>query len=187
MLDIYIYNAKNKLGIPHTGGTDWRCITNDVIRAFKGVLNIVSPNSILEIGFNAGGSALLFLMINPNLHYHSIDIIKNEKSIDYLSGRYKRWKFIKENSFDITPGESLFNFYDLIFIDGDHSESGVKNDIEKSLLFSPKYILIDDFKHPSHSYIEKIVTEDKRLEVVNVWEFNNIWEGYSMALCKVKK
>ena len=180
----YKFNAEHNLGTPHTGGTDWRCITYFVSDAFKEVLFIAEPESILEIGFNAGASALLFLMINPKLHYHSIDIVENQKSVD-LSKNFSRFYFVNKNSLDIIPGEDLLFKYDLVFIDGDHSEQGVKNDIEKSLLFNPKYILLDDYRHPSHQYIEKIILEDERFEVVKVWEFNEIWDGYSMALCKV--
>ncbi len=186
MIDEYIYNAKNNLGLPHTGGTDWRCITNDVISAFNEVILIANPYSIMEIGFNAGASALLFLMLNPNLEYHSIDIVENGKSVAYIGTNFKGFRFYNKSSFDL-PDIRMHSIYDLVFIDGDHSEEGVKNDIEKSLLFNPKYILLDDFKHPSHSYIEKIILEDERVEVVKVWEFNEIWLGYSMALCKVKK
>lgn len=186
ILDDFKLNAEYNLGIPHTGGTDWRCITHYVVDAFKEVLDTANPESILEIGFNAGASALLFLMTNPNLHYHSIDIVENQKSVAYIGTNFKRFRFYKKSSFDL-PDIRMFNQYDLVFIDGDHSEVGVKNDIEKSLLFNPQYILLDDFKHPSHSYIEKIILEDKRFEVVKVWEFNDIWNGYSMALCKVIK
>lgn len=180
----YKFNAEHNLGTPHTGGTDWRCITYFVSDAFKEVLFIAEPESILEIGFNAGASALLFLMINPKLHYHSIDIVENQKSVAYIGANFKRFRFYKKSSFDL-PDIRMHSVYDLVFIDGDHSEEGVRNDIEKSLLFNPKYILLDDFKHPSHSYIEKIILEDERFEVVKVWEFNEIWDGYSMALCKV--
>ena len=45
--------------------------------------------------------------------------------------------------------------YDVAFIDGDHSYGGVKNDLEKSMIPSMKYILL-------HDYYEKI---DKPLEV----------------------
>lgn len=187
MLEQYKYSAENNLGTPHTGGTDWRCITTDVIDAFKEVVDIASPDSVLEIGFNAGASALLFLMINESLKYHSIDIVENEKSISYLSSKYNHWRFYKKNSFDLVPCGEMLDKYDMVFIDGDHSEEGVRNDIEKSLLFSPKYILLDDYRHPSHQYIERIILEDKIFEVVKVWEFNDIWKGYSMALCKVIK
>lgn len=184
-LEDYKFKAEHYLGTPHTGGTDWRCITYDVAYGFNEVVNIVNPRSILEIGFNAGASALLFLMLKPRIHYDSVDIVENKKSIEYLSKNFSHFYFVNKNSLDIIPGEDLLFKYDLVFIDGDHSEEGVKKDIEKSLLFNPKYILLDDFKHPSHSYIEKIILEDERFEVVKVWEFNEIWDGYSMALCKV--
>lgn len=187
-VDEYIFNHRNKLGKPTMGGTDWR-FADIIAPSFKEILQISKPKSILEIGFNAGGSALMFLSINPELEYHSVDIEENEKSIEYLSNIFEDFIFTKINSKFLDP--KLFCFYteyDLVFLDGDHSREGVISDIEVSLKFNPEYILLDDFRHPSHRYIETIVTEDykDKLEVIKVYEFNHLWEGYSMALCKVK-
>lgn len=187
-IDEYIFEHRNNLSKPVVGGTDWR-FADIIAPAFYEIIEIVKPRQILEIGFNIGGSALMFLKIQPELIYNSIDIIVNEKSVQYLEDEFKFFEFYNYDSKDIRPGEDfLMPYYDMVFIDGDHTESGVRNDIEKSLLFNPKYLLFDDYRHPSHSYIEKIVTEDykDKLEVVKVFEFNQCWQGYSLALCKVK-
>lgn len=187
-IDEYIITHRNKLSKPTIGGTDWR-FADIVAPAFYEILEIVKPRQVLEIGFNVGGSALMFLKINPALIYNSIDIVLNEKSAKYLEGEFKFFEFYNYDSKDIKPGKDfLMPYYDMVLIDGDHTEEGVRNDIEKSLLFNPDYLLFDDYRHPSHSYIEKIVTEDykEKLEVVKVFEFNQCWQGYSFALCKVK-
>lgn len=188
-VDEYIFTHRNKLGKPTMGGTDWR-FADIIAPSFKEILEIANPKSVLEIGFNAGGSALMFLLINPELEYHTVDVEENAKSIEYLSDRFKDFIFTKINSKFIHP--KMFCFYteyDLVFLDGDHSPDGVISDIEVALKFNPEYILFDDFRHRSHSYIETIVTEDykDKLEVIKVYEFNHLWEGYSMCLTRVKK
>lgn len=187
-VDEYIFNHRNNLGKPSMGGTDWR-FADIIAPAFKEILEIANPESILEIGFNAGGSALMFLSINPELHYHSIDIVKNEKSIEYLFGRFEKFLFHNRDSRSLLPNMFMVRKeYDLAFIDGDHSKEGVISDIETSLKFKPKYLLFDDVFHPSHSYIYEIIssTYTHKLEIVKLYVFDHLWKGYSMALCKVK-
>lgn len=187
-VDEYILTHRNELSKSTIGGTDWR-FADIVAPAFKEVLEIAQPKSILEVGFNKGASALMFLSIDPTLEYNSVDIEKREKSVKFLQNKFKYFWFYQNDSKYLNPESGWYKKeYDLIFLDGDHSKEGVINDIEKSLLFKPKYILLDDFRHPSHRHIETIVTEDysDKLEVVKVFEFNQCWQGYSMALCKVK-
>lgn len=186
-VDEYIITHRTRLSKPVIGGTDWR-FADIVAPAFREVLEIAQPESILEIGFCIGGSALMFLSINPKLTYHSVDIVDKEKSGNYLHSRFPGWDLYLADSRKIEPMEDGFNkWYDMVFVDGDHSDEGVRDDIQTALEFGPRYILLDDYKHPSHS-IEKIVTEEyaDRLEVVKVFEFNQCWQGYSMALCKRK-
>lgn len=188
-VDEYIFNHRKNLSKQTIGGTDWR-FADIVAPAFREILQIASPINILEIGFNIGGSALMFLSIDPLLGYCSIDIEENKKSIDYLSKKFIGFNFVKTSSHVINPQTYPFcGKYNLVFIDGDHSPEGVRIDIEKALQFDPDYILFDDYRHKSHYYIEDIVTQTykDKLEVVKIWEFPQAWNGYSMALCKVKK
>lgn len=185
-VDEYISNHRKRLNKPTMGGTDWR-FADIVAPAFKEILEIANPECVLEIGFNIGGSALMFLSINPKLVYHSIDIVRNNKSIGFLEKKFSHFEFQQINSKNILPGcDWLNDKYDLVSIDGDHTKEGVADDIEKSLLFSPKFILFDDVRHPSHKYIEEIILNHPRLEIVKLFEFNHCWQGYSFAICKVK-
>lgn len=176
------------LGEPTTGGTRVEHIER-IMPAFVEIMGITKPDSLLEIGFNAGASALLFLTIDPELILDSVDIEVNDISKKYLLSEFYFFSVIEVDSNIIGPEWDYFQLsYDLVFIDGDHSREGVKYDIETSLTFKPKYILFDDIRHPSHSYIEEIITDDyaDKLELIKIYEFNDIWEGYSFGLCKVK-
>lgn len=183
----YVYNAKNNLDVPEMGGTDLR-FANDIMPTFHEILVETSAKSILEIGFNVGGSALMFLTLHPYLHYHSVDIIAKKKSAAFLASEFPGFRFVQGNSMYIQPGEGFTKMYDMVFIDGDHSRTGVIADVLTAKRFKPEFILFDDVRHPSHSYIEEIITVDFKdyLEIVKLYEFNELWKGYSMALCKTK-
>jgi len=184
----YQHGVQHDLGEPHTGGTNWQHAER-IAPVFYEILEIAKPGTILEIGFNAGASALLFLMIDDDIILDSIDIVNNDKSKDYLFRNYRHSFYVVDSAdFGAIYDNSIYGRYDLIFIDGDHSEEAVIRDIQNSLKLTPRYLLFDDVRHPSHSYIERIITEDfkDKLDVVKLWEFNDIWEGYSMSLCKVK-
>lgn len=183
----YQHSVRHDLGEPHTGGTNWQHAER-VAPVFYEILEIAKPETFLEIGFNAGASALLFLMIDHRLYLDSVDIEHNEQSENFLASRYWHSFYLMDSAAAFKFGNGLESNYDIVFIDGDHSEVSVIRDVYTSLKFTPKYILFDDVRHPSHSYIERIITEDfkDKLDVVKLWEFNDIWEGYSMALCKVK-
>lgn len=181
-VELYKYHAQNSLSNPHCGGTDWQ-FAETVAPMFEEVLRITGAGSILEFGFNCGGSALMFLMHDAEIIYHSIDIVDAPESAEFLSGQYSRF------TFEIADSRSYISDkqFDLVFIDADHSESAVLADIESALTAQPHWLLFDDVLHPSHKYIYDIIKDDERLCIEKIWTFNELWEGYSMALCKVNK
>jgi len=86
----------------------------------------LTKNNILEIGFNAGHSAILLLTANPNLKYTAIDICTNpyvEECFEFLKSIFKERIFlIKGDSKIVLPElfkkDSTFDGY---IIDGGHS------------------------------------------------------------------
>jgi predicted O-methyltransferase YrrM len=92
-------------------------------------------NNILEIGFNAGFSALLMLLTNPNVNLTCVDICMHNysmlcyKKLNELFGN--RIKLIPGSSVDIVP--TLTDKYDLIHIDGCHLVDIAEKDIQNSL------------------------------------------------------
>jgi predicted O-methyltransferase YrrM len=119
--------------------------------------------NIMEIGFNAGHSADLFLSMNNDIKLTSFDIGVH-KYVDYgkkfidnkYPGRHNLIlgdsartvkEFYKEN-----PGIK----FDLIFIDGDHSEIGAISDLFncQKLADNKTVVVMDDTRnnHPMHSW-----------------------------------
>ena len=109
-------------------------------------------SEILEIGFNSGFSALLFLNANPNISITCVDIGEHK----YVIPCYNKIKefygdrinlFIG-NSVDVLP--KLTNLYDLIHIDGAHIESIANEDIINSCYISKNnaILIFDDYDIP---------------------------------------
>ena len=135
----------------HNGIVQGYCEINEQITCITDLL-LKNKNikNILNIGFNAGHSAELFL-INSKAHVTSIEIengIHNIKGNEYINSVFEnRHKLITGNSKDILPILIKENRkFDLIFIDGDHKYNTVKSDMLNSLklINSNGYILLDD-------------------------------------------
>lgn len=119
----------------------------------------INPNNIIEIGFNAGYSAIYFLEKFKNCNVVSLDLNLHEYCfssklfIDYHHpGRHL---YIGGDSY--VQLDSLSNFYskkvDLIFIDGGHDLETAYYDIIKSSYFTTidTYLILDNTSpHKGH-------------------------------------
>lgn len=111
-----------------------------------------NAHNILEIGFNAGHSTLLFLLANPSSNITCIDTCTHlyvKPCFDYLHSIFgDRIQLLKGNSKDIVPTLPK-NHYDIIHIDGDHSINTFKTDFANVYHLSPKIIIVNDTQEPS--------------------------------------
>ena len=84
----------------------------------------LAHQNILEIGFNAGHSALLMLTANPNLQLTCVDICEHaytEPCVEYLCQAFpRRIQWIKGDSHDILPKMQQPSPHTAFHIDGGH-------------------------------------------------------------------
>ena len=148
--------------------------------------------SIIEIGFNAGHSAALWLMMNEKIKYYGIDIAKDEymKSCssfmkDKFGDRFNL--FIGDSRTEMKSIDKKINQeIDLIHIDGGHSyelaDIDLSNSINISKKLNTKFILLDDtddarVRTAANKYIIKGLLQSESL--------NNSWEDISNSLLRI--
>jgi predicted O-methyltransferase YrrM len=109
----------------------------------------------VEIGCYAGGSACLMLQ-RENTNVFSIDLgypIDPDvvmQNVNKLNKHNNNYNYIKGSSHDLETFNKLIEYtdeIDILFIDGDHTYKGVKNDFElySKLVKNGGYIIFDDY------------------------------------------
>lgn len=104
-------------------------------------------NKILEVGFNAGHSNLLFLQANPKAEILNFDLMGHKYSYpcyEYLKSKYNI-SLIQGNSMK-TLLEKDREVFDLIHIDGGHNKKVVFSDLVNCKKFAHKktIMIFDD-------------------------------------------
>jgi hypothetical protein len=145
----------NVFGLHHTSPADY---------PYAGYLNArrnlalfaLTRKSILEIGFNAGHSAMLLLTANPLLSYTAIDIGHNP----YVDECFQYLKQVFGDRINLVVGDStqkipevlsVNNQFDGYIIDGGHSFDNINADLTNIIFYANpnSVILVDDTNVPN--------------------------------------
>lgn len=107
----------------------------------------------------------------------NLSIKKTRNNINNLKKHYNnnsKINLIQGNSY-FNETENIFkeelsnNELDLLFIDGDHTLDGVKNDFERYSKYVKKegYIIFDDYHHPIiKEYCDKLLKENSNIKLI---------------------
>lgn len=109
----------------------------------------VKGTDIMEVGFNAGFSAVLCLMSNPNLHLLGVDLGEHDyakKCAEIIQNDFPSRVTVLFGDSRTTLPTLLSKTFDMIHIDGGHSEEVARSDvgIGIKLLKPTSYFLLDD-------------------------------------------
>ena len=126
---------------------------NGQVELFKKLMKNEKITSVLEIGFNGGHSADIFLKENPNVNVTSFDIglhnyVKTGK--EYIDMKFpNRHTLILGNSLETIPKYCENNSdkkFGIIFIDGGHDYKTAIGDLNNCKLLSHKdtIVIMDD-------------------------------------------
>lgn len=117
---------------------------------------VTGKKLLLEVGFNAGHSALLALETNPSLTYIGVDIARHKYTRpcgDYLKSVYgDRFDVIYGSSLHVLPEfkkDSRANYVDLVHVDGGHGEQIASADLQNILALPAgqglvRHVVVDD-------------------------------------------
>ena len=132
-------------------------------RRYNMVQAALNSEHLLEIGFNAGHSAALVLLSNPEIKVTSVDIAKHgyvDECVRILKERFgERFTFIRGDSKIVLPKLKCPYGFDMIHIDGCHSPVYANSDLFYSLKYSkgPGTIVIFD--------------DIQKLHLRNLWDY----------------
>lgn len=136
--DLAIF-ARAAANLPLTGRCPYGSRAHN-LQVFRLARQISGAQSILEIGFNRGYGAALWLELGCSIV--SMDLTKNPEGAFELDVFYgHKFNYVARSS------ESLLGCkdFDLAFIDGDHELSSVKKDIDLCKSLEIPWMLFDDF------------------------------------------
>ena len=118
----------------------------------KNIVQDKSIKNVMEIGFNGGHSAEIFLSSNPNIQLTSFDIGQHSYvsvGKEYIDNTFpNRHTLILGNSIETVPKYIKNNNvkFDIIYIDGGHTYDIAKGDLLncKQLAHSKTIVIMDD-------------------------------------------
>ncbi len=179
-------------------GSQWKLL--EIMNVLYAAAQLIRPRRYLEIGVRRGRSMAMVLAACPEVEVVGFDMwmedyagmenpganfVKNEmKKVAPLA----RVQLIDGDSHQTVPAylkENPATLFDLITVDGDHTEKGALQDLRDVLprLSMGGVIVFDDVSHPEHPYLMKTwrtaVTEDGGLAS---YEFTELGYGVAFAV-----
>ena len=137
--------------------------------------------SILEIGFNIGYSASMWLEFDPDnkSSLTSVDIGIHKDTVSAASAvknlHGDRFSFILSDSKKVKQ-QLTGKLFDIAFIDGDHSNIGVASDIRLCIDLQVPLLLFDDYwTYSDTNAIKKVCdqfVEMKKLSLIKVYDLD---------------
>ena len=135
---------------------------------------------LLEFGTGRGFVVACVSLLDSIQDIYTIDRARERRTIGVAKKAGfldSRTHFIQKNSFKLKSVD-LQDDFDLVFIDGEHSEKAVKNDFKIALQHTTKkaIIVFDDYrnKHKEVKKYIKLLKYDKLLVSTDGWIYDNI-------------
>jgi hypothetical protein len=143
--------------------------------------NTSANTHICEIGFNAGHSAMLLLLGRDSttpLRFTIFDIGAHPYTLpclNYIQSKFSQvnFEYIEGDSAITMPewianNNTLVGSYDLVHVDGGHSEYCVSNDMQNAdvLLKVNGIIIIHDTNSVIHQYVDSYISSGRYVEIM---------------------
>ncbi len=186
-------------GLRRFGGA-WRYA--DIVTVLLGVAETLKPRRYLEIGVRRGRSACAVASLAPTCDLALFDMwIQDYAGMENPGPAFVRaelarvghsglCEFVDGDSHETLPRYFSDNpdaTFDLITVDGDHSDDGATRDLCDVLprLALGGVVVFDDISHPAHPGLKalwrRLVVEDSRF---SAWNFDEVGYGVGFAVRK---
>lgn len=204
-LDTYVFNNPNITNFLNKRGFNWfEGYSQEVPNQVLDLIELTQGNNIkhvLEIGFNAGHSAEIFLKNNNSLMLTSFDLGNH----NYLTHAKEFIDNIYTNRHTLLIGDSTITIpkyinenseqkFDVIFIDGGNSYDIAKSDLENCARLAHKdtIVIMDDTTHTNLNIIHTVgpttvwneFLRDNKIIEINRKEYGNergmSWGKYNL-------
>lgn len=179
-------------------GEQWRYL--DIMTTLHAAASLIRPRRYLEIGVRRGRSMAMVAAVVPDVEAVGFDLWvegyagMENPGADFVRAEIARvsakaeLRLIDGNSHETVPrffAELPEATFDLITVDGDHSDAGALQDLRDVLprLSLGGAVVFDDIAHPAHPGLlavwRKAVREDGGLEP---YEFTELGYGVAFAV-----
>lgn len=174
----------------------------DLLTLLSATAKILKPTHYLEIGVRRGRSLAVVTAAHPAVNIYGFDLwMQNYAGMENPGPEFVHAEMKKlhhTGQLNLISGDSSATvpaflnkhpelYFDLMTVDGDHSEEGARIDLENVLprLKMGGVILLDDISHPQHAYLEtlwdKLIGQNKQFVAQKYTEL-----GYGIA-CAVRR
>ncbi len=179
-------------------GSDW--MYADLITILQSASALIKPKNYLEIGVRRGRSMAMVAATQPTCNIYGFDMwVKDYAGIenpgpDFVKDEMSRLghrgsvQLVSGDSHETVPKFLQNNptlFFDMVTVDGDHSDTGAEQDILDILprVSLGGLIAFDDICHPSHRYLRdvwnKTVGHNPKFAT---WSFTELGFGIATAI-----
>lgn len=177
--------------LSHFKSTEGYWSSVDCIDIAKDILDITKAKSMLEIGFNIGYSAAVWLEQGINT-LTVIDIGNHKDTIPAMMATATHYDTKNilwwiGSSLSSEARDLEMPYIDIVFIDGEHSYKAVKNDTELAQLYGATWLVYDDVIPGHQNGIHKCIEElenNGMLEVIKKYKMTWTEQG-EVYLCKI--
>jgi predicted O-methyltransferase YrrM len=172
----------------------------DIVNVLYAAAKLIRPKRYLEIGVRRGRSVCTVARAHPDVAIHGFDLwVDNYAGMENPGERFVRRElashqhrglaeFIEGNSIETVPQYLKAHpdmLFDLITVDGDHSESGARIDLENVLpKLAPGGVLVfDDVAHPDLPHMLSLWRKvTSRYRALETFEFTDAGYGVAFAV-----
>lgn len=175
----------------------------DIVTVLLAATVLIKPTDYLEIGVRRGRSMAMVASKSPHCNIVGIDMWQDANYAgmpnpgpDFVRtelgriGHKGRLELMTGNSHTVLPDYFSKHpdlFFDLITVDGDHFETGARQDLKDVVphLKVGGVLVFDDISHPALPYLDEVWRQEIESDArFSCWQYSELGYGVALAVRK---